>query len=94
MQHFDPRTAVRSFILERFLFSTDPADLSDAASLTGEGILDSMGALELVTFLEATFAIRIRDDEILPENLENVERIAAFVARKGEGSAFRAAGAA
>lgn len=95
MDQADLKPAVRSFILERFLFSTDEADLSDSASLTGEGIMDSMGALELITFLETTFEIRVQDDEILPENFETVERIVEFVLRKTpHGDNLLAAGAA
>jgi acyl carrier protein len=77
---------IRAFILERFLFSENPEDLADEVSLTGEGIVDSMAALELVTFLEETFGIQVGNDEILPENLDSVDRLAAFVMRKRAGS--------
>lgn len=85
------RARTRQFILETFLFSEDPDDLPDDASLTGEGILDSMGALELVTFLEGTFGIAIGNDEVLPENLDTVDRIAAFVTAKQAAGAATAA---
>lgn len=45
-------------------------------------MIDSTGVLELVGFLEETFEIRIQDDELVPENLDTIDSIVAFVARK------------
>jgi len=46
------------------------------------GILDSTGVLELVTFLESTYGVKVQDQEMVPENLDSVNRAAAFAARK------------
>jgi acyl carrier protein len=73
---------VRAFVVENFLFGNDRG-LTDSASLLGQGIIDSTGVLELVAFLEREFRIRIEDEEMLPENLDSIEKIAVFVARKG-----------
>ncbi len=51
-------------------------------SLIESGVIDSTGVLELIEFLEEEFAIRVEDAETVPENLDSIERIVAFVDRK------------
>ena len=73
---------IRSFILSSFLFTDDESKLKNNDSLLEQGIMDSTGVLELVAFLESQFGIKVADDELLPENLDSVDQIAAFIARK------------
>jgi acyl carrier protein len=73
---------IRRFILSNFLFTEDGTALNDSESLLEQGIMDSTGVLELVAFLESDFSIRVSDDELAPEHLDSVDRIAAFVAWK------------
>ena len=73
---------VRAFIREAFLFGQDDEALTEAASFLGVGIIDSTGILELVTFIEETYAIQVADDEMLPENLDSLDNVSAFVLRK------------
>ena len=72
---------VRAYIGSNFIVS-DLAALADGDSLLGRGILDSTGFIELVSFLEGTFHIQIADDEMIPENLDSLGNIAAYVSRK------------
>ena len=72
---------VRDFLRTSFYLPRD-RELPGAASLLESGIVDSTGVLELIGFLEKTFGIRVADDEILPENLDSVDRITSFVDRK------------
>lgn len=72
---------VRQFIIENFYVS-DPSELTDDASLITGGWVDSTGMLELISFLEAEYGIRVADTEMTPENLDAIVRIAAFVERK------------
>lgn len=72
---------VRQFIVENF-FVADASELMDDTSLITGGFVDSTGLLEVIAFLESEYRIRIRDEETIPENLETIGRIAAFVARK------------
>ena len=51
-------------------------------SLLRQGIVDSTGILEVIIFLESQFGIQVLDEEMLPENLDSISRIAAYVARK------------
>ena len=72
---------VRGFVLEHFYVS-DPAELTDEVSLIDSGYVDSTGMMEIILVLEGEYAIHIEDDETVPENLESIAQIAAFVARK------------
>jgi acyl carrier protein len=72
---------VRDFVLEYFYVS-DPEELTDETSLIDSGLVDSTGMMEIILFLEGEYAIHVEDRETIPENLESISRIAAFVARK------------
>ena len=77
----DIRSTIRSFIEQNFLLAPD-AKLGDADSLLELQIVDSTGFLELVHFVEATFQVKVADDEMVPENLETIDNIVQFVGRK------------
>lgn len=72
---------VRAFVTSNF-YVADPAALEDEASLLDRGIIDSTGVLEVISYIEDTFGITVEDSEMLPDNLDSIERIANFVARK------------
>ncbi len=76
------RAEIRQFIAENYLLARDAVRLGDADSLTSEGILDSTGALELVTHLEERDGITVQDEELHPDNLDSIDKIAAFIERK------------
>ena len=73
---------IRAFIFSNFLFDADQGALENDASFMEQGIIDSTGVLELVEWLEETFAIKVEDDELIPENLDSVNQLAQFIARK------------
>jgi acyl carrier protein len=75
------RDRIRAFIAGSFYVAADGA-LSDGASLLEAGVIDSTGVLEVIGFLEKEFGITVADDEVVPENLDSIERIANFVTRK------------
>jgi len=54
----------------------------DGASILDRGIIDSTGVLEVIGFIEDTFGSTVEDSEMLPENLDSIDRIANFVARE------------
>jgi len=72
---------VRTFITTNF-YVPNPQALTDEASLLEQGIIDSTGVLEVIGFLEDSFEIAIQDDEILPDNLDSIARIVAYIGRK------------
>jgi acyl carrier protein len=76
----DPlRDKVRDFILQNYLFTTDTAALGVDDSLLDRGVVDSNGMMEIILFLEEQFGVVMRDDEMVPENLDSVNKIAKFV---------------
>ncbi len=74
--------AVRKFIAENFMYREGVANLQDTDSLLEKGLIDSTGVLELVCFIEKNFGIKLNDDEVLPENLDSIQRISRFVEAK------------
>jgi acyl carrier protein len=79
------QTTVRAFIVESYLFGEDDPDLTEDTSLLESGVVDSTGILELVSFIESTYGFRLPDEDMLPENLDSIERIAAYVSRRTGG---------
>jgi len=70
---------VRNFILENFL---PEKELSDDDSLLETGVIDSTGILEIVSFIQNTCGFIFEDEDLIPDNLDSIEKIAAFVTRK------------
>lgn len=73
---------IRDYILENYLFTNDQSMLNSSDSFLQKNVLDSTGMLEVIYFLEDEFGIKVQDDEMIPENLDSVNRIAAFIARR------------
>jgi acyl carrier protein len=73
---------LRLHIEDNFLLGTGGRPLADADSFLEYRVLDSTGFLELVTHLEQTYGIRVGDDEMVPENLDSLDAVAAYVTRK------------
>ena len=76
---------LRLFILENFLFTDDQSELNDDDSFLEKEIIDSTGILEVIEFLEEESQIKVEDEELLPENLDSVEKIVKFVEKKQNG---------
>ena len=77
----ETKEIIKAFIINNFLFgSTD--GLKDETSFLEEGIIDSTGILELVTFLEDKFSITVEDEELVPENLDSINNVTTFLERK------------
>jgi len=72
---------LRQFIVENFLFGRDDS-FSNEDSFIEMGVLDSTGVLELIAFLQKRYSIKMADEEIVPENLDSIQRISVFVTRK------------
>lgn len=76
---------VRGFVRENFIVGEVP--LPGDASLTQTGIIDSLGVLELVLFIEERYGVKVSEAETLPENLDTVDNIVRFVGAKLAGNA-------
>ena len=75
-------TAIRKFIVENFLFGSSENGLEDSDSFLEKGIIDSTGILELIAYLEEKYGIEVKDEEIVPENLDCINSIVIFIGRK------------
>jgi acyl carrier protein len=73
---------IRKFISQNFLLRNGPDSLKDDDSLLEKGIIDSTGVLELVSFVEETFDIRVEDEELIPDNLDSINKLVLYVGRK------------
>ncbi|MBT8397007.1 MAG: acyl carrier protein [Gemmatimonadetes bacterium] len=76
------RDTLRAFLLENFLFTDDPMALADDDSFLERGIVDSTGIMEVITFIEETYGFTVANDEMIPENLDSVESLVAYVGKK------------
>ena len=73
---------VRDYIAENFMFSSNGFEMNDDESFLEAGVVDSLGVLELVTFVEETFAVEVLGEEIVPDNFDSVDNLAAYIERK------------
>jgi acyl carrier protein len=81
MQTIDIEREIRNFLLDHFLLGRSEA-LRDDAALLGN-VIDSTGAIELITFLQDHFGIIVEDEEVaVPENFDSLKNVVAFVERK------------
>ncbi len=80
----EPRNEViRQFIVSKLVKKADHKNISDSDNIIMSGIIDSLGIMHLITFLEEKFKIKVKDDEILPENFESIESISTYLKTQG-----------
>jgi acyl carrier protein len=80
----DIKSQVRTYIVDNFIMGGSGANFKDTDSFMEKHIIDSTGFLELVTYLEDTFGFTVADDEMVPENLDSLNAIDAYVGRKAK----------
>jgi acyl carrier protein len=73
---------IRQYIVENFMMGGDASKLLDADSFMEKHVIDSTGFLELVTYLEETYGFVVEDEDMVPENLDSLNNIEAYVQRK------------
>ena len=76
------KAKVKKYIENNFLFGYSENEITDNLSFLELGILDSTGIMELVTFIEREFKIKVEDQEIIAENLDSINSIVNLVVRK------------
>jgi acyl carrier protein len=77
-------TKIKDYIAKNLLFSEEGYTYADDVSFLQEGIIDSLGVMELVEFVQKEFGIKVEQTEVTPENFDSVTKLAAFVkAKKG-----------
>ena len=72
---------IRKFVIENFLFGED-GNLKGDTSFLDEGIIDSTGILELVSYLEEEFSITVEDEDLIPENLDSINYVVSYLQKK------------
>jgi len=72
---------IRKFVLDKFPLARKQ-QIKDSDPLLESGVLDSLGVLDLVSFVEQEFSVHVEDEELVPENFQTIDRIAAFVESK------------
>ena len=75
---------IRQFIINNCLFGEDDGKLSNDDSFMEQGIVDSTGVLELVAFIDGKYGFKIKNDEVIPENLDSVNKLIGFINRKAQ----------
>lgn len=73
---------IKQYIAENFLFSSNGFSLDEDESFLEAGVVDSLGVVELVAFVEETYGIDVPDDDIVPDNFDSVDNLAAYIARR------------
>ena len=77
---------IRNFIIENYIFDPQSGGLDNAQSFLETGIIDSTGMLELVSFIEENYNIKMEDEELIPANLDSVNNVVGYIGRKLEGA--------
>lgn len=77
----NPKKEIREFVIASLLFG-DGSSLTDETSFLDSGIVDSTGMMEIIMFIEEHYQIKVQPEEMVPENLDSVNQIAAFILRK------------
>jgi acyl carrier protein len=78
--------AITRFVIDEFLPDVDPGDLKADHDLLADGVVDSLGLLKLIAWVEDTFDVAVDDDALDPANFRTVEAINAFVEQATAGA--------
>ena len=70
------------FIRDKFLLGNKDVVLNDYDSFLEKGFIDSTGILELVSYIEETFGINIEDEELIPDNLDSLDKLVNYISKK------------
>ncbi len=81
----DIKKEVKRFIIKMFMFGINEIPFSDKDSFLENGLLDSIGILELVEFIEKEYGITCEDEELVPENLDSLANVAGYIIKKVNG---------
>ena len=73
---------IRDYIVENFLFGDTDTKFSDDDSFMENGFIDSTGILEVITYIEENFNFKIKDNELIPDNLDSINNLVRFITTK------------
>ena len=75
---------IKIFITEKFLLGDKFKTPNEDQSFLEKGIIDSTGILELVSFIEETFGVKLEDEELIPDNLDSLNNLSEFIKQKAK----------
>ncbi len=78
---------IKDYIAKNLLFSDNGFPYAENVSFLDEGIVDSIGVMELVAFVEENFAVKVDDLDVTPDNFDSVSKMSAYIRRKAGGAA-------
>ncbi|GIK43470.1 MAG: hypothetical protein BroJett011_73030 [Chloroflexota bacterium] len=78
----DLKASIRHYIAQNLLYSSNGFKYDDNASFLEEGIVDSLGIMDLIMFIQENFGVTIKDAELTPDNFDSVNRIALYTQYK------------
>ena len=73
---------IREFIFETFMIGESEEALDNDDSFQDKGVIDSMGILELIAFVEEEYGVEVEDEEVIPDNFDSVSKLAEYIRRK------------
>jgi acyl carrier protein len=73
---------ISKYVRNNLLYVDDSFEYDDDTSFIGEGLIDSMGVMELLTYVQSEFEITVDQSEVTPDNFDSVNKLAAFIRRK------------
>ncbi|MBV8091828.1 MAG: acyl carrier protein [Acetobacteraceae bacterium] len=79
-----PNVRIKQFVIEEFLPDVPEGDLTEDFDLIENGVIDSLGLLKVIAWIEDEFGVLIEVDEMVPENFSTIGTISAFVERTRE----------
>jgi acyl carrier protein len=78
----DANAHIKQYISQNILFGDQGFAYDDDASFLEQGILDSLGFMELVAFVEKEFGFRAGPEEVIPDNFDSVNKLVRYVESK------------
>ena len=82
MTESEIKDKIRAFILNEFMTDMDPAELTDDMSFESAHLVDSVGMMDLILFVEETFEFEVENEEALPENFDSINNLIGYVTKK------------
>jgi acyl carrier protein len=82
----DNKTKIKEYISKHILFSDQGFGYDDDASFLEQGIIDSIGFMELVAFVEKDYHIKVGPQELVPENFDSINKLSRFITSKMAGA--------
>lgn len=81
MKNASHKDLIRNFIFSNLIKRSEHKKITDNDNIIKEGIIDSLGLMHLINYIEETFSLKIDDEELIPDNFETVEVISSLIRR-------------